>query len=29
MLVGNHEQDFGLFSSLWLSKKDTADKKMM
>lgn len=29
MFEGNREQDFGLFSSLWLSKKDTADKKMM
>lgn len=29
MLVGNQEQDFGLLSSLWLSKKNTADKTMM
>lgn len=29
MLAGNHAQEFGSLSSLWLSKKDTADKKMM
>lgn len=29
MLVGNHEHDFGRLSSLRLSEKDTADKKMM